>query len=93
VLGDVITQQEAEVSMCCRKEEKKAIVMLATAMLDNTHTADKQIAFNLGKLEMVADLSHTLEGLGHTVRNELVSHANVDEVIYSLSFTLAITLD
>lgn len=63
------------------REEKKAIVMLATAMLDDTHSADKQIAFNLGKLEMVADLSHTLEGLGHCVRSELVSHKNIDDVI------------
>lgn len=66
-----------------RKEEKKVIVMLATAMLadDGSHTADKQIAFNLGKLEMVADLSHTLEGLGHSVRYELVSHQNVDDIV------------
>jgi hypothetical protein len=63
------------------REEKKQIVMLATAMLDDSHSADKQIAFNLGKLEMVADLSHTLEGLGHCVRSELVSHKNIDDVI------------
>lgn len=64
-----------------RPEEKKSIVMLATAMLDDSHTPERRIAFNLGKMEMVSDLSTTLKACGHTCRYELVSHANMEEVL------------
>lgn len=67
-----------------RPEEKKSIVMLATAMLDDSHPPERCIAFNLGKMEMVTDLSNTLRALGHTCRYELVSHKNMDEVLHGI---------